>query len=66
MYREMNEKGFPTEVVEAIKDSIDCNIYFSGSKVGIPSMYIILAGAGLLFTALYVLLNIMSGRKNNA
>lgn len=66
VYREMYEKGFPAEVVEAIKDSIDCNIYFSGSKVGIPSMYIILAGAVLLFTALYVLLNIVSGRKNNA
>lgn len=66
VYREMKDIGFPTEVIEGVKDSIDCNIYFFDSKVEIPSMYMILFGAIILFTGLYVLMNVMSGRKNRA
>lgn len=66
VYREMKDIGFPTEVIEGVKDSIDCNIYFFDSKVAIPSMYMILFGAIILFTGLYVLMNVMSGRKNRA
>lgn len=66
VYREMKDIGFPTEVIEGVKDSIDCNIYFFDSKVEISSMYMILFGAIILFTGLYVLMNVMSGRKNRA
>lgn len=66
VYREMKDIGFPTEVIESVKDSIDCNIYFFDSKVAISSMYMILFGAIILFTGLYVLMNVMSGRKNRA
>ena len=66
VYREMRDIGFPTEVIEGVKDSIDCNIYFFDSKVEISSMYMILLGAIILFTGLYVLMNVISGRKNRA
>lgn len=29
----MSDKGFPAEVVDAIRDSVDCNIYFFDKKV---------------------------------
>lgn len=35
---EMSGLGFPDEVIEAIRDSIDCNLYFFGSKVGTGAM----------------------------
>ena len=53
-YREMARVGFPAEVIEAIRDSIDCNLYFF---VSIGGMYAVLVGATLLLVGLYVLLN---------
>ena len=58
-YREMARVGFPAEVIEAIRDSIDCNLYFFGRSVSIGGMYAVLVGAALLLVGLYVLLNAM-------
>ena len=41
VFAEMSAQGFPKEVIEAIKDSIDCNLYFFDNKVGIYAMYIV-------------------------
>ena len=56
-YAEMTRLGFPTEVIESIKDSIDCNLYFFGGRVSVGAMYgvMIAAVAGLI--GVYVLLN---------
>lgn len=56
-YREMARVGFPAEVIEAIRDSIDCSLYFFGRSVSIGGMYAVLVGATLLLVGLYVLLN---------
>lgn len=56
-FAEMRRLGFPDEVVEAIRDSVDCNLYFFGSKVEVPSMYFILCGSIVVLIGLYVLLN---------
>lgn len=56
-YREMARVGFPAEVIEAIRYSIDCNLYFFGRSVSIGGMYAVLVGATLLLVGLYVLLN---------
>ncbi len=56
-YREMARIGFPAEVIEAIRDSIDCNLYFFGRNVSVSGMYAVLVGATLLLVGLYVLLN---------
>lgn len=65
VYKEMKSIGFPAEVIENVKDSIDCNIYFFDSKVELSTMYLIIIGAVVLFTALYVMMNVISGRKSN-
>lgn len=62
-FDEMAGLGFPAEVVEAIRDSVDCNLYFFGNKVSQPAMYLILCGSIVLLIALYVLLNSRRGKK---
>lgn len=42
---EMKNTGFPNEVLSAIKDSVDCNLYFFDNKVSIDAMYAVLISA---------------------
>ena len=57
VFEEMGNEGFPAEVVEAIKDSIDCNLYFFDDKVEIGTMYVILGVTVVVLIGVYVLLN---------
>lgn len=54
---EMHRQGIPSQVVEGIKDSLDCNLYFFGNQVEIPTMYIVLGAVTALLIVLYILLN---------
>lgn len=56
---EMGESGVPVQVLDAIRNSIDCNIYFFGKAVSQGAMYLILAGSVVLVTAVYVLINVL-------
>lgn len=56
---EMGDAGVPGQVLDAIRDSIDCNIYFFGKAVSQGAMYLILAGSVVLVTAVYVLINVL-------
>ena len=56
-FREMKSVGIPGNVVEMIRDSIDCNLYFFDNKIEIPAMYIILAVTTIAFVGVYVALN---------
>ena len=62
VFAEMSSQGFPEEVVQSIRDSVDCNLYFYGTRVGTGGMYLILAGSFALFIGIYILMNILSGR----
>ena len=63
VFAEMRVQGFPDEVVEAIRDSVDCNLYFFGEKVELSSMYFILISAIVIAVGLYTAMNVLSGRK---
>ena len=54
---EMGSSGVPSQVICAIRDGIDCNIYFSGKAVSEPAMFLIVAGSVLVVTAIYILIN---------
>lgn len=56
-FAEMSRLGFPDEVVQGIRDSVDCNLYFFDNKVELSTMYLILVGSILVLIGLYVLLN---------
>lgn len=59
VFAEMAEEGFPQDIVESIKDSVDCNLYFFGNKVDIGGMYAILGISVVLLVGVYVLINVL-------
>ncbi|MBO4733338.1 MAG: ABC transporter permease [Clostridia bacterium] len=63
VFAEMENSGFPAEVMTGIKDGVDFNLYFFGNKVSIPVMYTVLVGAIALFTGLFILFHML---KRNA
>lgn len=54
---EMQIQGIPSEVIATLKDTLDCNIYFFGDKVGIPTMYLILGITVTVLVVTYILMN---------
>lgn len=62
-FAEMKKLGFPGEVVKAIRDSVDCNLYFFDHQVSGTQMYLILVGSILLLVGLYVVINRIAGRR---
>ena len=64
VFEEMKNQHFPAEVVEAIRDSVDCNLYFFGNKVEPGAMYIILLAAIVIAVGIYVVMNLLAARKH--
>lgn len=62
-FKEMSAQGFPDEIVEAIRDSVDCNLYFFNNKVPTEAMYLILTGTIIILIAIYIMMNIIKNRK---
>lgn len=65
VFEEMGKQGFPAQVVEAIRDSVDCNIYFFDTKVETFSMYLILIGTVLALLCGYIVLNLLAGKNKS-
>lgn len=63
VFEEMRSLGFPESVMEAIRDSVDCNLYFFGDGVGLGAMYAVLIGAIVLAIGLYIGMNVWKARK---
>ena len=54
---EMQSQGIPVEIIEGLKDSLDCNLYFFGNQVNISTMYAILCITVVALIGVYILLN---------
>lgn len=54
---EMQDQGVPVEVIESLKDALDCNLWFFEEKVSVPAMYLILGGTVVVLIAVYILMN---------
>lgn len=63
VFAEMSNSNFPPEVVEAVKDSVDCNLYFFDTKVSIGAMYAVLAISVAVIIGAYILLNRLSKKR---
>lgn len=61
---EMTTEGVPSEFVERLKDSVDCNLYFFGKQVAEPVMYIIVCATVAALLCAYVLLNVFGKKKS--
>lgn len=54
---ELMEHGVPAEAVEAIRDALDCNLYFFDQPVEQTGMYLILGITTAALIVVYVLMN---------
>lgn len=63
VFDEMSSQKFPNEVIDGIKDSMDCNLYFFDNKVDTATMYLILGGTVAVLIAGYIILNILHDKK---
>lgn len=63
VFAQMESMGYPSEAINALRDAVDCNLYFFGSRVELGTMYAVLAGAVAVLIAAYVLINAL--KKSN-
>lgn len=63
VFSELNNQGIPIQIIDSIKDSLDCNLYFFGKNVSIPIMYLILGAATAVLIAAYIAENALK-KKN--
>ena len=54
---EMQNQGVSVNVIEKLKDSLDCNLYFFGNQVSLSTMYLILIVTIIVLIGIYILLN---------
>lgn len=63
VFREMGNQGYPEELINALRDITDCNIYFFDSKVSVPVMYAVLGITVAVLMGVYILLHVVKGKK---
>lgn len=63
VFAEFDKEGYPKEVVDILKDVIDCNVYFFDEKVELSTMYLILGGSVALLIGVYVIMNMAHKRR---
>lgn len=61
---ELENLGVPTEVMDGIKESLDCKLYFFGNSVSVAAMYAVLAITVVLLLSIYIMLNVISARRS--
>lgn len=54
---EMMEQGIPSQVIDALKDMLDCNLYFFDNAVSHTAMYLVLGISVVVLVGVYVLMN---------
>lgn len=59
----MENEGLPTEFIDSVRDSFDCNLYFFENKVSLPIMYAVICGTVLLLVSAYIIMNVIKSRK---
>ena len=60
---ELESYKIPTEAIEAIKDAIDCNIYFFDNKVETSTMFIVMGATVGALLAGYIALNMFKKKS---
>ena len=61
---QLQKEGVPAELIEKMKDGLDCNLYFFGERVTASGMYLILGGTVAVLLAVYILLHKLRSRNN--
>lgn len=59
VFAEMETKGFPTEIIKGIANSLDCNPTFQGNVVEPEYMMLIMIGTVVLLGGLYFMITVL-------
>ena len=59
VFMEMERKHYPDEMVEAIRDTLDCNPVFHGNVVGVNQMIGIMLGSIAVFGIIYYFVTLL-------
>lgn len=59
VFAELEVEGYPNEVIDILRDVIDCNVYFFDNKVELSTMYAILGGSVVVLVGVYVVMNVV-------
>ncbi|MGN0487145.1 MAG: ABC transporter permease [Acutalibacteraceae bacterium] len=63
VFAEMERLSLPRELIDGIRDGIDCNLYFLGKSVDVSVMFAVVLSAVAVLMAVYILLNILKTKK---
>ena len=63
VFAAMGDEGIPNDVIELMKDAIDCNLYFFDTKVSVWAMYLVLSVTVAVLISIYVIMNSLKIKK---
>ena len=61
---EMETEGISAQLIEELKNALDCNLFFFEKQVSLPAMYGILGVTIVALIAVYILLNKLQNKKS--
>ena len=59
----MEQEGIPSELIEGIKESIDCRLYFQDQEVTLFHMYLFMGITVAVLILLYIAVYILREKK---
>ena len=62
---ELEAIGVPADVINSLRDVIDCNLYFFDTRVSIGAMYAVIGITIALLIGAYIILNAVKIKKSN-
>ena len=62
---ELEAIGVPADVINSLRDAIDCNLYFFDTRVSIGAMYAVIGITIALLIGAYIILNAVKIKKSN-
>ena len=62
-FREMEEIGLPDEIITALRDTVDANLYLFDKEISVGVMYAVTVGSILLFVGAFILAHNLYGKK---
>lgn len=63
VFDQMIKEGIPAQVIDGLKEMLDCNLSFFGNEVGIATMYGIIIGSVVLLLGAFILANKLKNKK---
>ena len=59
----MEKENVNEKVIDALKDTLDCNLYFLDESVSISTMYMVLGISIIILISIYIIINKVNSKK---